>query len=175
MFWSRRDFYQKSRLSRSIFSRYLSRFLYGTSSPFSNFYPNFYKIFIKLFFSSFQPNNKLIIIIFLTGLPVQVRDHALQIKEQLPKQGANRDFFIQNADRALALTDGTVPYGQLAKITDAGTNEMLRKLARNQPYYNRNLPHICSFFVKGECLRGEECPYRFFCYLLFFPYFQKNF
>uniref|UniRef100_A0A914LIK7 Pre-mRNA-splicing factor RBM22 n=2 Tax=Meloidogyne TaxID=189290 RepID=A0A914LIK7_MELIC len=94
------------------------------------------------------------------GLPVQVRDHALQIKEQLPKQGANRDFFIQHADRALALTDGTVPYGQLAKITDAGTNEMLRKLARNQPYYNRNLPHICSFFVKGECLRGEECPYR---------------
>jgi pre-mRNA-splicing factor RBM22/SLT11 len=94
------------------------------------------------------------------GLPVQVRDHALQIKEQLPKQGANRDYFIQNADRALAQTDGTVPYGQLAKITDAGTNEMLRKLARNQPYYNRNLPHICSFFVKGECLRGEECPYR---------------
>jgi pre-mRNA-splicing factor RBM22/SLT11 len=49
----------------------------------------------------------------------------------------------------------------LAKITDAGTNEMLRKLARSQPYYNRNMPHICSFFVKGECARGEECPYRF--------------
>ena len=94
------------------------------------------------------------------GLPVQVRDHALQIKDNIPKQGANRDFFVQNADRVLAETDGTVPYGQLAQITDAGTNEMLRKLARNQPYYNRNLPHICSFFVKGECQRGEECPYR---------------
>jgi pre-mRNA-splicing factor RBM22/SLT11 len=94
------------------------------------------------------------------GLPVQVRDHALAIKEDMPKQGANRDFYIQNADRALAETDGTVPGGQLAMIADAGSNLMLKKLARNQPYYNRNLPHICSFFVKGECTRGDECPYR---------------
>lgn len=78
----------------------------------------------------------------------------------MPKEGANRDFFIQNADRALAQTDGTVPYGELANIADAGTNEMLKKLARTQPYYNRNMPHICSFYVKGECKRGEECPYR---------------
>jgi pre-mRNA-splicing factor RBM22/SLT11 len=37
---------------------------------------------------------------------------------------------------------------------------MLAKLARNSPYYKRNRPHICSFWVKGECKRGEECPYR---------------
>lgn len=92
---------------------------------------------------------------------MQVRDHALAIKEDMPKQGANRDFFIQNADRELAATDGTVPGGQLATISDASANQLLKKLARNQPYYNRNLPHICSFFVKGECARGEECPYRY--------------
>lgn len=34
------------------------------------------------------------------------------------------------------------------------------KLARTSPYYKRNRPHICSFWVKGECKRGEECPYR---------------
>ena len=34
------------------------------------------------------------------------------------------------------------------------------KLARTTPYYKRNRPHICSFWVKGECTRGEECPYR---------------
>ena len=39
-------------------------------------------------------------------------------------------------------------------------NEMLMKLARTTPYYKRNRPHICSFWVKGECKRGEECPYR---------------
>ncbi|VDK17376.1 unnamed protein product [Anisakis simplex] len=94
------------------------------------------------------------------GLPVQVRDHALQIDDDMPKQGANRDFYVQNQERELALTDGTTPGGAIAKITDAGSNELLRKLARNQPYYQRNKPHICSFFVKGECKRGEECPYR---------------
>lgn len=94
------------------------------------------------------------------GLPVQVRDHALQIQDDMPKQGANRDFYIQNQEKELALTDGTTPGGALAKITDATSNEFLRKLARNTPYYQRNKPHICSFFVKGECKRGEECPYR---------------
>lgn len=39
-------------------------------------------------------------------------------------------------------------------------SDVLAKLARTTPYYKRNLPHICSFWVKGECKRGEECPYR---------------
>lgn len=34
------------------------------------------------------------------------------------------------------------------------------RLARTAPYYKRNRPHVCSFWVKGECRRGEECPYR---------------
>jgi len=37
---------------------------------------------------------------------------------------------------------------------------MLKQLARTDPYYKRNRPHICSFFAKGECSRGTECPYR---------------
>ena len=39
-------------------------------------------------------------------------------------------------------------------------NELLMRLARTAPYYKRNRPHVCSFWVKGECRRGEECPYR---------------
>lgn len=101
-------------------------------------------------------------------MPVQVRDAALAIEDNMPKHGANRDYYLQNAERELSLTDGTVPGGSLAKIADAGTNSLLRKLARTQPYYNRNRAHICSFFVKGECNRGEECPYRFFFNLIFF-------
>ena len=27
-------------------------------------------------------------------------------------------------------------------------------------YYKRNRAHVCSFWVKGECKRGDECPYR---------------
>jgi len=37
---------------------------------------------------------------------------------------------------------------------------MLKQLARTDPYYKRNRPHICSFFVKGECNRGTQCPFR---------------
>lgn len=37
---------------------------------------------------------------------------------------------------------------------------MLKQLARTDPYYKRNRPHVCSFFVKGECKRGSECPFR---------------
>jgi pre-mRNA-splicing factor RBM22/SLT11 len=36
----------------------------------------------------------------------------------------------------------------------------LAKLSRSSPYYKRNRAHVCSFWVKGECRRGEECPYR---------------
>ena len=59
----------------------------------------------------------------------------------------------------LAGTDGGEAYGELGKIT--GKNEMLSKLSRKAPYYKRNRPHVCSFWVKGECKRGEECPYRY--------------
>ncbi|CAJ0571453.1 unnamed protein product, partial [Mesorhabditis spiculigera] len=94
-------------------------------------------------------------------LPIQVRDHALKITDDLPRQGANRDFFVQNQERALAATDGTTPGGALATIgADHPGTEMLKRLQRTGPYYKRNAPHICSFFVKGECKRGEECPYR---------------
>jgi pre-mRNA-splicing factor RBM22/SLT11 len=43
---------------------------------------------------------------------------------------------------------------------DAGGKDLLRKLARQDPYYHRNRPKICSFFVKGECNRGDTCSYR---------------
>lgn len=39
-------------------------------------------------------------------------------------------------------------------------NEKLRRIARTAPYYNRNRPHLCSFWAKGECNRGDACPYR---------------
>ena len=87
----------------------------------------------------------------------------------------------------LANTDGTVAAGDVGKAK--ATSDLLMKLARTTPYYKRNRPHICSFWVKGECKRGEECPYRCagFLFLLtncvsifclgevkFLPYFPYN-
>ncbi|XP_057298136.1 pre-mRNA-splicing factor RBM22-like [Hydractinia symbiolongicarpus] len=92
------------------------------------------------------------------GLPIEVRDKALAIQDNLPRSDVNREFFTQNIEKELANTDGTVAGGAVGKAQ--APSDLLLKLARTTPYYKRNRPHICSFWVKGECKRGEECPYR---------------
>lgn len=94
------------------------------------------------------------------GLPVQVRDQALQMKNEMPRSDVNREYYTQNAERSLdqAGTSGALTAVGGGKM--AAPSDMLLKLARTTPYYKRNRPHICSFWVKGECKRGEECPYR---------------
>uniref|UniRef100_A0A8C7P3W0 Pre-mRNA-splicing factor RBM22 n=1 Tax=Oncorhynchus mykiss TaxID=8022 RepID=A0A8C7P3W0_ONCMY len=92
------------------------------------------------------------------GLPIQVRDTGLDIKDDVPKSDVNKEYYTQNAEREIGNSDGTRPVGLLGKAPSS--SEMLLKLARTTPYYKRNRPHICSFWVKGECKRGEECPYR---------------
>ncbi|RKP10518.1 putative cell wall organization and biogenesis-related protein [Thamnocephalis sphaerospora] len=92
------------------------------------------------------------------GLPVEVRDKALNIGDNVPNDSVNRAFVAQNAERVIAQNEqsGVFDHG---KATSAG-RELLRRMARTEPYYNRNRAHLCSFFAKGECRRGKECPYR---------------
>lgn len=130
----------------------------------------------------------------LLGLPIQVRDTGLAVKEDIPRSDVNKEYYTQNMEREvqcpssyllarvfwvmflnvifwfwrtyaclslcsqMANSDGTRLVGQLGKAPSS--SDMLLKLARTTPYYKRNRPHICSFWVKGECKRGEECPYR---------------
>lgn len=91
------------------------------------------------------------------GLPVQVRDSVLAINQDLPKDEINREYFNQQLDAAVA--DGAASE-TLAPFKSQAPSDVLLKMARSQPYYKRNRAHICSFWVKGECRRGEECPYR---------------
>ncbi|XP_078435552.1 zinc finger CCCH domain-containing protein 40-like [Wolffia australiana] len=91
------------------------------------------------------------------GLPVQVRDTALSINsnDAIPKSDVNREYFAEEHDRkARAGIDYESSYGK------AHPNDTILKLQRTSPYYKRNRAHICSFFVRGECTRGAECPYR---------------
>ncbi|KAG0608088.1 hypothetical protein M758_8G076900 [Ceratodon purpureus] len=91
------------------------------------------------------------------GLPVQVRDTALGINtsESIPKSDVNREFFAEEQDRkAKAGLDYESSFGK------ARPNDTILKLQRTTPYYKRNRAHICSFYVRGECTRGAECPYR---------------
>ena len=107
-----------------------------------------------------------------------------------PKSDVNREYYIQQIEREVHLLCSlnaflkiaiihilyvqkeaggalvaTQPAGALARAMESSaaapaSHEMLNRLARTTPYYKRNMPHICSFWVKGECKRGEECPYR---------------
>lgn len=90
------------------------------------------------------------------GLPVQVRDTALGMKNEAPSSEINREYYAQNMDGKL---DGNKTLLDSTRTSSAG-KDMLKQLARTDPYYKRNRPHICSFFAKGECKRGDECPYR---------------
>ncbi|KAJ6812256.1 zinc finger CCCH domain-containing protein 49-like [Iris pallida] len=91
------------------------------------------------------------------GLPVQVRDTALAINsnDSIPKSDVNREYFAEEHDRrARAGIDYESSYGK------ARPNDTILKLQRTTPYYKRNRAHVCSFYVRGECTRGAECPYR---------------
>ncbi|KZV72886.1 hypothetical protein PENSPDRAFT_575345 [Peniophora sp. CONT] len=90
------------------------------------------------------------------GLPTQVRDTALNIQSGAPTSDINREYYAQNMESALGPSQSGLDAGRAAS---AG-KEMLKQLARTDPYYKRNKPHLCSFFAKGECKRGDECPYR---------------
>eukprot|EP00913_Durusdinium_trenchii_P027151 g25476.t1 len=90
------------------------------------------------------------------GLPVQVRDKYLEElganKVSLPHSRVGRDYQLQNAQ---ADKDGEdLPYGKV------GAHPMLQRLARMTPYYKRNEARICTFYVKGACNRGADCPFK---------------
>ncbi|DAZ99678.1 TPA: hypothetical protein N0F65_001915 [Lagenidium giganteum] len=93
------------------------------------------------------------------NLPVQVRDSFLAKEEDsdrvnVPESDANREWFAQQHNRMLEQEGAVTAYGKIA-----GNNSALLQLARKEPYYTRNRPHLCSFYARGECNRGEACPY----------------
>eukprot|EP00405_Crypthecodinium_cohnii_P033788 CAMPEP_0206531994 /NCGR_PEP_ID=MMETSP0325_2-20121206/4095_1 /ASSEMBLY_ACC=CAM_ASM_000347 /TAXON_ID=2866 /ORGANISM="Crypthecodinium cohnii, Strain Seligo" /LENGTH=282 /DNA_ID=CAMNT_0054028341 /DNA_START=86 /DNA_END=934 /DNA_ORIENTATION=+ len=89
------------------------------------------------------------------GLPVQVRDKFMEEqglnKLSLPPSKIGRDFALQEFQKQ---DDSSLPYGK------AGAHPMLKRLARMTPYYKRNEARICTFYVKGACNRGQDCPFR---------------
>ncbi|XP_074324496.1 zinc finger CCCH domain-containing protein 4-like [Apium graveolens] len=91
------------------------------------------------------------------GLPIQVIDTTLGINfsGSYPKSDVNREFFAEEHDRrARAGMDYESSYGKMKP------NDTILKLQRTTPYYNRNLPHACTFNMRGKCNRGAACPYR---------------
>ncbi|GKY97628.1 hypothetical protein MPSEU_000721200 [Mayamaea pseudoterrestris] len=94
------------------------------------------------------------------GLPVKVRDKVLREAGSssaiaaVPQSMANRAWYTAQQDRMLA-------QGQtMVDNTNELAHAQLREMARMEPRYERNLAKLCSFFARGECNRGDSCPFR---------------
>ncbi|KAI8801656.1 Pre-mRNA-splicing factor RBM22 [Cladochytrium replicatum] len=90
------------------------------------------------------------------SLPTQVRDSVLATQNAVPLSDGNREWFVANMESKLGPADTVVDSSKAS----ATARDALQKLARSDPNYQRNRPHLCTFYAKGECKRGDECPYR---------------
>lgn len=48
-----------------------------------------------------------------TGLPVQVRDQALKMKNEMPKSDVNKEYYIQNSEKQVGLEQLAIDTVQL--------------------------------------------------------------
>jgi pre-mRNA-splicing factor RBM22/SLT11 len=94
------------------------------------------------------------------GLPVKVRDRILKEHGSagaitaIPQSMANRSWYTAQQERVLAQGQNLV--GEANPLAVA----KLEELANMEPRYERNMAKLCSFFARGECNRGDNCPFR---------------
>lgn len=90
------------------------------------------------------------------GIPVAAREAALARagNEIIPTSSVNREFAMDGITKKLAEGEDVYEHGAREK-----NNELLMKLARNKPYYNKNKTPICTFWLRNACTRND-CPYR---------------
>jgi len=87
---------------------------------------------------------------------VDVRDTALQLEGEVPTSDLNRQYFAQNTE-ASAL--GAAGLSMAGKVESAG-RELLKKMARKDPYLMKDRAQYCTFHALSECQRGDKCPYK---------------
>lgn len=68
------------------------------------------------------------------GLPIIIRDKALELVSQGPQSEINREYFAQNNERAIE--EGRVG-AELYEKTDEKARELLRRLAQSKPYFRK--------------------------------------
>jgi pre-mRNA-splicing factor RBM22/SLT11 len=100
------------------------------------------------------------------GLPVKVRDKILREAgsalntapgSAVPQSNANRAWYTAQQQRLI--DNGQNLIGDGGNVTDYA-HAKLSEMARMEPRYERNLAKLCSFFARGECNRGANCPFR---------------
>jgi len=93
------------------------------------------------------------------NLPIGVRDKVLGMDEEhmLPESDIGKEFALRRMEESGELVDKSRFTGGAAQ------NALLARLARTDNStnnYARNKAKVCTFWLRGECRRGAECPYR---------------
>lgn len=95
------------------------------------------------------------------GLPAQIRDSILGIKDTVPQNEPNREYYLASNSMKLERSDNSLlDYGRASTI-ESSKKSLFDSLA-NLAKANRrdvNAANPCSFFAKGKCFRGDNCPF----------------
>ena len=99
------------------------------------------------------------------GLPVELRDKFLKKKIEIPKEQANLDYFISKATENFETLN--LPYYKPEAYKISTESDIIKNIIEkkdknkdNNKIIKRNQRYICTFFLRGECNRGDLCPYR---------------
>ena len=99
------------------------------------------------------------------GLPVELRDKFLKKKIEIPKEQANLDYFISKATENFETLN--LPYYKPEAYKISTESDIIKNIIEkkdknkdNNKIIERNQRYICTFFLRGECNRGDLCPYR---------------
>lgn len=91
------------------------------------------------------------------SLPAQVRDKVLGEEVDVPEQEANRNYYIAHSAKRLERGDQTlIEYDKVDHSAQIVLESLAKKFKRADPAD----PLPCSFYAKGTCTRGTECPYK---------------
>jgi len=88
----------------------------------------------------------------------QVRDSLLGIEEDIPDSDVGKEFQLKQMEKSGELDTRAEAYGKVT--AKSGALQQVARMRGNKPYYERNQARLCTFYAKGECTRGKECPYR---------------
>jgi pre-mRNA-splicing factor RBM22/SLT11 len=93
------------------------------------------------------------------NLPVQVRDTLISRDDEtfsqenmMPESKVGREFALKEAQK-----NDTLQNIMSEKYL---SHDLLNNLKKIEPHYQRNHARICSFYTKGCCNRGLQCPFR---------------
>lgn len=97
------------------------------------------------------------------GLPIQIRDTALGLAKQGPSTDINKQYYVNRMESELEGNSSMIA-SSVGPSSRAG-QDLLKQLAKERSEkggdaYRRNRPHLCSFYAKGNCNRGDACPFR---------------